>query len=146
LVVEQLDQVLLSSQIFGHGTASSSSPPHEGTVRRSRSKLPRCPAAVALRSVTTLSLGGATALSDHSCNALAELLHDAQTVDVRGSPLLTEESLRSFRKSCRFLRFASIVTRERTLSWTAATSAVKKHRHRKSSRAYTSGSSGTESN
>lgn len=136
-VKEQLDQVLLSSQIFGHGGLATVEPPSitvrpdADQKRRRRRQHPRCPAALALRSVTSLSLGGATALSDRSADALAELLHDAQTVDVRGSPLLTEEALRSFRKVCRFLRLASIVTRDRTLSWTAATSAVKKHRHRK---------------
>merc|ERR1712051_587494 len=100
---------------------------------------PRCAPAAALRSVTSFSLGGATALSDRSGDALAELLHGVQTVDVRGCPLLTEESLRSFRKGCRFLRSVSIVTRDRTLSWTAATSAMKKHH-----RSFHSGSSGTE--
>merc|ERR1712226_394513 len=101
-------------------------------LRPRRKQLPRCPAAVALRSVTSFSLGGATALSDRSVDALAELLHDVQTIDVR-CPLLTEESLRSFRKGCRFLRSVSLVTRDRTLSWTAATSAVKKHHSRRSS-------------
>lgn len=153
-VKEQLDQDLLSSQIFGHGVAAATGPvavepipllarPDPG--RRRRRKEPRCPAAIALRSVASLSLAGASQLSDRSADALAELLHDAQTVEWRGSPLLTEESLRSFRKRCLFLRLASIVTRDRTLSWNRASSAVKKHRHRKS-RIYTSGSSGTESN
>jgi len=146
LVVEQLDQVLLSSALFGHAGPSAASPSREEAFkRRSRRHPPRCPAAMALRSITSVILGEATALTDASCLALAELVHDAQTVDVRGSPLLTEESLRAFKKGCRFLRLATIVTRDRTLSWSSATSAVKKHRHR-TSRTYTSGSSGTESN
>mmetsp|Transcript_139848 Transcript_139848/g.256635 ORF Transcript_139848/g.256635 Transcript_139848/m.256635 type:complete len:732 (-) Transcript_139848:45-2240(-) len=153
-VKEQLDQDLLSSQIFGHGILAAAGPAAVEPVRlparpdpgrRRRRKEPRCPAAVALRSVASLSLAGASQLSDRSADALAELLHDAQTIEWRGSPLLTEESLRSFRKRCLFLRLGSIVTRDRTLSWNRATSAVKKHRHRKS-RTYTSGSSGTESN
>ena len=111
--------------------------------------------------VTYFSLGGASSLSDRSCDvslqafisshcmhcrtntasmlwflgpnfkALAELLHDAQTVDLRGTslicfefsvefwptwascravfrrgcPQLSEETLRSFRKGCRFIRW-----------------------------------------
>jgi len=146
LVVEQLDQVLLSSALFGNAGPSAASPSREEAFkRRSRRHPPRCPAAMALRSVTSIILGEATALSDASCLALAELVHDAQTVDVRGSPLLTEESLRAFKKGCRFLKLANIVTRDRTLSWSSATSAVKKHRLR-TSRTHASGSSGTESN
>lgn len=107
----------------------------------------RCPGALALRSVKSFSLCQASGLSDRACDCLAELLHDAQDVYIYGCPLLTEEALRSFRKGCRFLRSGVVVTRDRTLTWTAATSGgvVEKQHHRKSS-FYTSGSSGTESN
>mmetsp|Transcript_31595 Transcript_31595/g.90662 ORF Transcript_31595/g.90662 Transcript_31595/m.90662 type:complete len:742 (+) Transcript_31595:133-2358(+) len=151
-VLEQLDLALMSSLQFG-GPAGGMGPlapapaPQPDPPRISRRRQhPRSPCALALRSVTSLTLGGAAGLSDRSGDALAELLHDVQTVDLRGCPLLTEESLRSFRKGCRFLRSVSIVLRERTLSWTASTRTVKKHRHRKSSSFGTSGSSGTESN
>lgn len=149
-VLEQLDQALLSSLSFGYGGAFSvpgAAHPDPAPSKPSRRRPhPRCAPAVALRSLTSFSLTGATALSDRSGDALAELLHDVQTVDVRGCPLLTEESLRSFRKGCRYLRSVSIVTRDRTLSWHAATTGVKRHHHRKSSCFPTSGSSGTESN
>jgi len=148
-VVEQLDHALLSSFNFGFGApppaaaaAAEPAPPARRCKRRQHEKTP---SAMALRSVTSFSLGGASALSDRAVDALAELLHDAQTVDLRGCPLLTEEALRSFRKACRCLRSVSIVTRDRTLTWTASTSGVKKHHHRKSGLP-TSGSSGTESN
>lgn len=149
-VLKQLDDALLSSLSLGFGAASEASTAagtaDAGASRPMRRRhLPRCAPALALRSVTYFSLGGASALSDRSGAALAELLHNVQTADVRGCPLLTEDSLRSFRKGCRFLRSVSIVTRDRTLSWTAATSAVKKHHSRRSSFP-TSGSSGTESN
>jgi len=152
-VVKQLDQVLLTSFQFGHGKAASVAgvgveelaPIAKPKVARPRRRQhPRCPAAQALRSVTSLSLAGVEALSDRAADALAELLHDAQVVELRGAPQLTEEASRSFRKGCRFLRSVCIVTRDRTISWTPATSgAVKKHR---TSCFYTSGSSGTESN
>eukprot|EP00927_Polykrikos_kofoidii_P017998 TRINITY_DN18265_c0_g1_i1.p1 TRINITY_DN18265_c0_g1~~TRINITY_DN18265_c0_g1_i1.p1 ORF type:complete len:784 (+),score=109.01 TRINITY_DN18265_c0_g1_i1:205-2556(+) len=156
---ERLDQVLLSSLNFGgpHVELSSTSgplvaaspqtsPPRTYNARRRGRHHLRHPAAQALRSVNSFSLCGATGLTDRASDALAELLHDAQLVDIRGSMLLTDEALRSFRKGCRFLRSVCIVTRDRTLSWTAATSAVKKHHHHRKSSFYTSGSSGTESN
>lgn len=147
--VEQLDQALLSSLNFGSGVHMPAlipvlSPRPDPPRISYRRQHPRCPPALALRSVTNFSLGGATSLSDRSADALAELLHDAQTVDLRGSPQLSEDALRSFRKGCRFIRSVVIVTRDRTLSWTAATSAVKRRHHRRSS-FHTSGSSGTES-
>lgn len=149
-MIEQLDQALLSSLNFGCEPVTPTmspvlqprprpDPPRIGHRRQH----PRCPSALALRSVANFSLGGATALSDRSADALAELLHDAQTVDLRGSQL-SEDALRSFRKSCRFVRSVVIVTRDRTLSWTAASSSVKRRHHRRSS-FHTSGSSGTES-
>mmetsp|Transcript_33407 Transcript_33407/g.85136 ORF Transcript_33407/g.85136 Transcript_33407/m.85136 type:complete len:782 (+) Transcript_33407:37-2382(+) len=150
-VVEQLDQALLSSLTFGYGGAPTPSlldfaateleAPSARLLRRRQH--PRCAAALALRSVSYFSLGGVSALSDRSTDALAELLHDAQTVKVWGCALLTEDALRSFRKGCRYLRSVAIVTRDRTLSWTAATSGVKRHRHRRSS-FHNSGSSGTD--
>eukprot|EP00931_Biecheleriopsis_adriatica_P051899 TRINITY_DN30141_c0_g1_i1.p1 TRINITY_DN30141_c0_g1~~TRINITY_DN30141_c0_g1_i1.p1 ORF type:complete len:750 (+),score=124.23 TRINITY_DN30141_c0_g1_i1:94-2343(+) len=148
--MQQLDEVLLSSlnASFGSGklavqrTSDSGQEPSQGKRRRQHL---RSPAAVALRSITNCSLAGAASLSDRSCEALAELLHDAQTVDLRGCPLLTEDTLRSFRKGCRFIRSVCVVMRERTLTWTALTSSVKKHRHRRRS-SFASGSSGTESN
>ncbi|CAE7680868.1 unnamed protein product, partial [Symbiodinium necroappetens] len=60
-------------------------------------------------------------------------------------PQVSEDSLRSFHKGCRFIRSVSVAMRERTLTWTALTSSVKKHRHRRRS-TFASGSSGTESN
>eukprot|EP00928_Gymnodinium_smaydae_P011792 TRINITY_DN14316_c0_g4_i1.p1 TRINITY_DN14316_c0_g4~~TRINITY_DN14316_c0_g4_i1.p1 ORF type:complete len:865 (+),score=184.43 TRINITY_DN14316_c0_g4_i1:193-2787(+) len=123
-------------------SSSAAPPPVARSVRRRH--FPRCAAATALRSVTSFSMAGATALSDRAADSLAELLHDAQSVELRGSPFLAEDSLRSFRKGCRFIRSAIIVTRDRTLSWTASTSSVKKHHPRKS-KLGTSGSSGTES-
>jgi len=149
-VVEQLDEALLSS-ILGMAPLDPLDPnpllPQEAPPPRTtrRRQIPKCASALALRSVTSFSLCGATSLSDGSVDALAELLHDAQTVHLRGCPLLTEHSLQSFRKGCRFLRSATIVARDRTLSWTAATSGVKRHRHQRSS-FHNSGSSGTESN
>mmetsp|Transcript_81379 Transcript_81379/g.143639 ORF Transcript_81379/g.143639 Transcript_81379/m.143639 type:complete len:764 (-) Transcript_81379:33-2324(-) len=144
----QLDQTLLASLSgLGMKTGRSTEPMTASPVqiKRRRQHL-RSSAATTLRSVTYFSLGGACSLTDRSCDALAELLHDAQTVDVRGSPLLTEDTLRSFRKGCRFIRSVSVVTRERTLTWTATTSSsVKKHSNRKRS-SFASGSSGTESN
>lgn len=163
-VVQQLDQALLSSlafgaaDCFGHDLSvlavappasllpdplPSNATTQSRPLRRHRE--PRCPAALALRSITSFSLWGATALSDRSGDALAELLHDAQVVDLRGCPLFSDEVVRSFRKGCRFIRSVSVVTRDRTFSWTASTSTVKKHSHRKPS-FHTSGSSGTESN
>ncbi|CAK9036949.1 unnamed protein product [Durusdinium trenchii] len=146
LAVRQLDQVLLSSlnRSFSGTQLKPCELPESMPVRRKRQHL-RNSAAVALRSVTYFSLAGAGSLSDRSCDALAELLHDAQNVDIRGCPLLSEETLRSFRKGCRFIRSVSVTMRERTLTWTALTSSVKKHRHRRRSN-FTSGSSGTESN
>lgn len=125
--------------------------PEPVAVRRSNKPLgrqrsgrqPRCQAAVALRTVKSLRLSGAKALTDRSADALAELLHDTQTVDLEGCPILSEESLRSFRKGCRYLRSVSIIARERSLVWTASTSTVKKQPRRTWA---TSGSSGTESN
>jgi len=145
LAVRQLDQVLLTTlnRSFADTLRLKPSDLMESLPRRRRQHV-RNPAAVALRSVTYFSLGGATSLSDRSCDALAELLHDAQTVDLRGCPQLSEETLRSFRKGCRFIRSVSVTMRERTLTWTALTSSVKKHRHRR--RSTFSGSSGTESN
>eukprot|EP00929_Paragymnodinium_shiwhaense_P013908 TRINITY_DN121755_c0_g1_i1.p1 TRINITY_DN121755_c0_g1~~TRINITY_DN121755_c0_g1_i1.p1 ORF type:complete len:801 (+),score=186.20 TRINITY_DN121755_c0_g1_i1:158-2560(+) len=169
LVVEQLDKALLSSLNFGGvglelgpepvpgggaAAASTSSPlmpmlsPTTSTppaARRRSRKHPLCAAAQALRTVTSFSLGGATGLSDRSADALAELLHDAQVVDLRGCPLLSEEALRFFRKGCRFLRSGCIVTRDRTLSWTASTSGSVSKQHPRKYSFYTSGSSGTES-
>jgi hypothetical protein len=167
---EELDQAILSAG-FGFGPAawplspalipsspallpspepirsSVVSPEPEPPKARRRRHQPRCPAAQALRTVTAFSLGGADCLTDRAADALAELLHDAQTVELRGCPLLTEDTVRSFRKGihCRFIRSMAVVTRERTLSWTAATSAVKKHHHRRSPM-HVSASSGTESN
>lgn len=139
---------------FGEGFALSPLSgllPEPGAVRRPNKpharhrigRQPRCPAALALRTVKSLRLSGAKALTDRSADALAELLHDAQTVDLEGCPILSEESLRSFRKGCRYLRSVGIPTRERSLVWTASTSTVKKHARRTWA---TSGSSGTESN
>jgi len=148
-LVQRLDQALISSFHFGGSTPASAQPPLRSDPSRNsrRRRHPRCPPAMALRSVTSFSLGGATALSDRSADALAELLHDAQTVVLRGSLLLTEESLRSFRKCCRFLKLVSIVLRDRTLYWTSTTKTVKKRHHRlRSTLLGTSGSSGTESN
>lgn len=145
-LVRQLDQVLLSSLNRNFSETLQLKPadlPESVPLRRKRQHLNS--AAAALRSVTYFSLGGASSLSDRSCDALAELLHDAQTVDLRGCPQLSEETLRSFRKGCRFIRSVSVTMRERTLTWTALTSSVKKHRHRRRSH-FTSGSSGTESN
>ncbi|CAJ1344245.1 unnamed protein product [Effrenium voratum] len=122
-MVRQLDQALLSSLNRSFGTAAaspaklrapkSSEAPSESRPRR-RQHL-RHSAALALRSVTYFSLGGAPSLSDRSCEALADLLHDAQTVDLRGCPELTEDTLRSFRKNCRFIRSVSVTMRERSL-------------------------------
>lgn len=117
--------------------------PHKNQARHRSGRQPRCPAAIALRTVKSLRLSGAKSLTDRSADALAELLHDTQTVDLEGCPILSEESLRSFRKGCRYLRSVSIITRERSLVWTASTSTVKKHARRTWA---TSGSSGTESN
>lgn len=133
-MVRQLDQALLSSMSFGH----VSEQPRQS--RKSIRSLPNCPAALTLRGVVCFSLSGATALLDRSCDALAELLHDVQVIDLRGCPLITEESLRSLKKGCRFLRSVCIVTRDRTLTWTS-TCTVRRHHHVR-----TSGSSGTESN
>jgi len=140
-VTEQLDQALLSACSFdgkSSGSVSSTEAPNSpvevghGSVW-DRPFL-RAPAAVALGSVHTLSLGGARGLSDQSADALAELLHDAQTVDLSGCPLLTGDAVRSLRKHCRFLRAVSIVAqRERTLSWTAVAPTLSK-RHEKRSR------------
>lgn len=146
-VSKKVDQALLSS-LFGARCIPSlqggkaSALPSPSVPRRQG---PRCPAAVTLRTVTSFSLGGALAITDRSCDALVELLHDAQVVDLRGCPLLTEESLRSIRKGCRFIRAVTIVNRERSLSWTAAASSVKKRPNRRSTFC-ASGSSGTESN
>mmetsp|Transcript_64466 Transcript_64466/g.127439 ORF Transcript_64466/g.127439 Transcript_64466/m.127439 type:complete len:745 (-) Transcript_64466:192-2426(-) len=148
-LVQRLDQALISSLHFGGTTPASAQPPLQSDRLRNsrRRRHPRCPPAMALRSLTSFSLGGATALSDRSADALAELLHDSQTVVLRGSLLLTEESLRSFRKCCRFLKLVSIVLRDRTLYWTSTTKTVKKRHHRLKSTLWgTSGSSGTESN
>lgn len=139
----QLDQVL--SSLRGYNFQNTPIELPEPLAPRRRRQHNRNPAAIALRSVTYFSLGGATSLSDRSCDALAELLHDAQTVDIRGCPQVSEDSLRSFHKGCRFIRSVSVAMRERTLTWTALTSSVKKHRHRRRS-AFASGSSGTESN
>lgn len=142
-----LDQVLLSSLSLGGGSflAAEHLPRPETPHARRRRKHPSCPAAIALRSVTSFSLVGASALSDRSADALAELLRDAQSAELRGSPLLTRDAMRSFRHNCRFLRSVSIVTREGPQLWPGSnTTSEKKHRHRMSR--ITSGSSGTESN
>jgi len=153
-VHEQLDQVLMSSLSFGHildHPGKAMEPPRVVPTKAAmprtsrRRQHPRCPSAQALRSITSFSLGGAAALVDRSADALAELLHDAQLVDLRGCSLLTEDSLRSFRKGCKYLRSVSIVTNYGSLSWNAATSSTVK-KHRRKSSFYTSGSSGTESN
>mmetsp|Transcript_11681 Transcript_11681/g.25583 ORF Transcript_11681/g.25583 Transcript_11681/m.25583 type:complete len:815 (-) Transcript_11681:110-2554(-) len=156
-LTKRLDQALFADINFGFDLSDLGSPSpaalssvsmqrlESDAVRPSRRKKDhRCPQALALRTVTYFSLDGTTAITDRSGDALAELLRDAQAVDLRGCPALTEECLGSLRKGCRFLRSVSIVTRERTLSWTASTREVKKH-HRKLCFA-NSGSSGTESN
>jgi len=146
----QLDKVLLSS--LGLGGVPAATPAGilgsgGASARRPRRRQhPRCPAAQALRSVKSFTLCDAETLSDRAADALAELLHDTQVVELRFSGPLTEEAVRSFRKGCRFLRSVCIVTLDRTLSWTASASgSVKKRHHRKSSFC-ASGSSGTESN
>ncbi|CAK0890309.1 unnamed protein product [Prorocentrum cordatum] len=154
---EELDQAILSAGFgFGFGAAAGPlspallpAPEPEPPRARRRRQQPRCPAAQALRGVTAFSLGGADGLTDRAADALAELLHDAQTVELRGCPLLTEDTVRSFRKGCPCppptIRSMAVVTRDRTLSWTAATGAEKKHHHRRSHMHF-SASSGTESN
>eukprot|EP00930_Biecheleria_cincta_P032353 TRINITY_DN22451_c0_g1_i1.p1 TRINITY_DN22451_c0_g1~~TRINITY_DN22451_c0_g1_i1.p1 ORF type:complete len:521 (+),score=89.42 TRINITY_DN22451_c0_g1_i1:920-2482(+) len=147
LAMKQLDEALLFSlSNLSLGTVGQQAPvaaPVRPKVKQRQ--LPRPPAALALRSVKHFSLSGAPLMSDRSGDALAELLHDGQTVEIRGCPLLTEDTLRSFRKGCRFIRSVCIVMRERTLTWRALTSSVKRHCHRKRS-SFASGSSGTESN
>jgi len=141
-VTEQLDQALLSACAFdgkSSGSVSSTEAPNSpaeaggrGSLWDSWRPVARCPAAVALGSVVTLSLGGACELSDRSADALAELLHDAQTVEISGCPQLTGDAVRSLRKRCRFLSSVKIIAqRDRQLSWTAVASTLsKRHRQR----------------
>lgn len=146
LMAEQLDRALMSCLNFGAGLkpdAALHDRPAPLPAVRHRRQHPRGSAALALRNVRNFSIASAASLSDRSGDALAELLREAQVVDLRGCPQLTEETLRSIRKGCRFIRSVMMVTRERTLSWTATTTTVKKH-HRRSS-FHASGSSGTES-
>lgn len=155
-LVERLDEALLSSLMLGgalapspsFGISSAASPnqlrENTGTKPPRRRHNPKGSPAASLRSLANFSLSGATSLSDRSAEALAELLHDAQTVHLRGCPLLTEESLKSFRKICRHLRSVTIVARDKALSWNVATSGVKTYRNKRSG-FHCSGSSGTES-
>lgn len=142
-LVRQLDQALLHSLNFGCDAAPPTELQQAPQLVRKRRHLPRSPAAIAMRSLTSMSLSGAASLTDRSGDALAELLHDAQTVDLRGCPSLSEESLRAFRKGCRLLRSVTIFARDRTLSWTAAAAMKTKH-HRKAS--YSASDSSAESN
>jgi len=104
----------------------------------------RCPAAAALRTVRNLSLTGAVAMTDESGSALADLMREAQTVDLRGCHFLSEATLRMFQKLCRSLRSISITTRDRSLTWSSASK--EKKRHTRKPTWVHSESSATESN
>merc|ERR1711879_467245 len=91
-IVQQLDQDLLSSFTFGQGLAVTSPELRELPKPIRRRQHPRTPPVIALRSLVSFALSGAAALPDRSADALAELLHDAQVIDLRGCPGLTEEA------------------------------------------------------
>mmetsp|Transcript_55292 Transcript_55292/g.131872 ORF Transcript_55292/g.131872 Transcript_55292/m.131872 type:complete len:797 (+) Transcript_55292:146-2536(+) len=129
------------------GTAPEVRPVTTNTTaqpRQGRSRVPRGPAAEALRTIRDLSLTGAGSLTDESGAALADLLREVQTIDLRGCPFLSEETLKSFQKLCRLLRSVSIATRDRSLTWSAASKEKKRH-NRRPTWAH-SESSATESN
>lgn len=141
-VVNQLDRALLSTPDFGNASGRGDAL----RAQHRRRQHPKCSAALALRSVRFFSLVDATALSDRSGECLAELLHDAQTVDLRGCPQITQECLRSFKRGCRFLRKVCIVTRDLKLTWNPSSTEKKHHHHRKQHHHRYSDTSGTESN
>lgn len=131
------------SQMAGRARRSSS-----GQSRRSRRSAvvsprnSRNPAALTLGQITTLALYGASSLTDRSCEGLGELLVLAQSIDLQGSPEITEEGVRSFRKQCKFLRSVEVVSQRGMLKWSAASAFTKTQRRRR--RRGESGSSGTE--
>lgn len=112
---------------------------HHGELQsRQPASHARCPAAIALSSVSNLLIDGAQDLSDRSADALAMLLHDVQEVDLRGSAQLTSAVItehRSFRKWCRFLRSVNVVAGRTAFSWNASVRPVSR-RHRRKLRAH----------
>lgn len=109
---------------------------------------------MALRSITSLFLGGAKQLSDNSVDSLAELLLSAQSVELHGCPLLTLPPttstqstgqhgcppLKSLKKRCRFLRTVSLIAKDRKLHWHASASNAVGKRTKQRSRLGSGGS------